>query len=47
MVRKRIKSKPIQLGQKEKEEIDYMKQCEIAKACDNLPPLKRSLNGSM
>ena len=23
------------------EEIDYMRKCEIAKACDNLPPIKR------
>jgi hypothetical protein len=23
-----------------KEEIEYMKACEIARACDNLPPLK-------
>ena len=39
MVRKRAKSKPLQLG-KEEEEIAYLKACEIAKACDNLPPLR-------
>ena len=41
MDRKRIRNKlkPIQLGKEE--EIDYMKECEIARACDNLPPLKR------
>ena len=38
MVRKRIESKPFFVGKKE-EKIDYMKACEIAKACDNLPPL--------
>ena len=37
MVRKRVKSEPIQLGKEE--EIKYMKACEIAIACDNLPPL--------
>tara|TARA_Y100000310_G_scaffold319420_1_gene374663 strand:+ start:740 stop:877 length:138 start_codon:yes stop_codon:yes gene_type:complete len=37
MVRKRIEFKPIQLGAKEK--IAYTKACEIAKACDNLPPI--------
>ena len=37
MVSNRIKSKPIQLGKKE--EIAYIKACEIARACDNLPPL--------
>lgn len=36
MVRKRVKSKPIQLGKKE--EIAYLKAIEIARACDNLPP---------
>ena len=38
MDRKRIrdKSKPLLMGQ---EEIAYMKAVEIAKACDNLPPL--------
>ena len=25
----------------EKEEISFMRECEIARACDNLPPLKR------
>ena len=38
MVRKRTKSKPIQLGKKE--EMMYQEACRIAKACDNLPPLK-------
>ena len=40
MVRKRIKSESVFMG-KEKEEIDYMIKCEIAKACDNLPPIKK------
>ena len=43
MVRKRIESKPLQLGE-EKEEISYMRECEIARACDNLPPIKRRNN---
>ena len=38
MVRKRIEPKPIQLG--EEEEIAYRRACEIARACDNLPPLR-------
>ena len=38
MVRKRIKFKSFQLGKKE--EIAYMKAKEIARYCDNLPPLK-------
>ena len=37
MVRKRVKLKPIQLGKEE--EIKYMKACEIARYCDNLPML--------
>ena len=27
------------MGKRQKEEIDYMRKCEIAKACDNLPPI--------
>ena len=38
MVSNRIKFKPVQLGQEE-EKLAYMKAVEIAKACDNLPPL--------
>ena len=37
MVRKRAKLKPVQLGEEEK--MRYRKACEIAIACDNLPPL--------
>ena len=37
MVRKRAKLKPVQLGEEEK--MRYLKACEIAIACDNLPPL--------
>ena len=42
MDRKRIrnKSEPLFMG-KSQTEISYMKKCEIAKACDNLPPLKK------
>ena len=30
------------MGKKEqKEEMSFMKKCEIARACDNLPPLKK------
>ena len=43
MVRKRTELKPIQLG-KGKEEIAYMKACEIARYCDNLPPRKEKVN---
>jgi len=28
------------MGKKQEKEIDYKKMCEIAKYCDNLPPLK-------
>ena len=38
MVRKRTESKSVLMG-KETKKIDYMRECEIAKACDNLPPL--------
>ena len=38
MVRKRIKLEPIQLGKEE--EIAYMKACELARLCANLPPLR-------
>ena len=39
MDRKRAgyKFKPVLVG---KEEIAYLKACEIARACDNLPPLR-------
>ena len=37
MVRKRAKSKPVQLGKEQK--MKYIRACEIAKALDNLPPL--------
>ena len=37
MVSDRIKLEPILVGKKE--EIEYMRACEIARACDNLPPL--------
>ena len=37
MVRKRTELKPILVGKKE--EIEYMRACELARACDNLPPL--------
>ena len=36
MVRNRAKFESLQLGKKE--QIAYMKACEIAKYCDNLPP---------
>ena len=39
MVRKRAELKPILVGKRE-EEIAYVKACEIARYCDNLPPLK-------
>ena len=38
MVRKRTELKPFFVGKKEKE-VAYMRALEIAKACDNLPPL--------
>ena len=38
MVRKRIELKPVLVGKKEKK-VDYMRALEIARACDNLPPL--------
>ena len=38
MVRKRAEPEPVQLGKEE--EIAYRRACEIASACDNLPPLK-------
>ena len=39
MVRKRIELESVLMGKKE-EKIVYMKALEVAKACDNLPPLK-------
>ena len=39
MVRNRAEPESLFVGQKE-EEIAYMRAVEIAKACDNLPPLK-------
>ena len=38
MVRKRTELKPVLVGKKEKK-VDYMRVLEIARACDNLPPL--------
>ena len=40
MVRKRIELEPIFLGKKQKKKITYEEACELAKALDNLPPLK-------
>ena len=37
MVSDRVELEPILMGEKQK--IAYIKACEIAKACDNLPPL--------
>ena len=40
MVRKRTKSKPVLVGEKEqKEKITYEKAVLIPRYCDNLPPL--------
>ena len=40
MVRKRTEFKPVLVGQKGQEKkVDYMRALEIARACDNLPPL--------
>lgn len=39
MVRKRTEFEPIFLGKKKKK-ITYEEACELAKALDNLPPLK-------
>ena len=43
MVRKRTQSESVQLGKKETQ-MTYERAVEIARACDNLPPLKEDYN---
>ena len=40
MVRKRTEPQSVLMG-KEKEEMTYKRKCEITRACDNLPPMKK------
>ena len=40
MVRKRTQPQPLLMGQEE-EKMSYVRACEIARACDNLPPLRK------